>query len=63
MVPAPRRLKAFPGAERAKPKSGRHRWIDTENGYIYEWIINMPGLNGMTGEVVISASLSLKPAS
>ena len=37
MVAAPRRLRAFPGAERVKPKSGRHRWIDAASGYIYEW--------------------------
>jgi hypothetical protein len=37
MVPAPRRLRAFPNAERVKPKSGRHRWFDGETGYIYEW--------------------------
>jgi hypothetical protein len=30
-------LKAFPNAERLKPKSAGHRWRDTENGYIYEW--------------------------
>ena len=37
MVSAPRRLKAFPNAERVKPKSVRHRWLDAETGYIYEW--------------------------
>jgi hypothetical protein len=37
MVPAPRRLRAFAGAELVKPKSGRHRWFDAENGHIYEW--------------------------
>jgi putative cytotoxic protein len=37
MVPAPRRLSAFPSAERVTPKSGRHRWFDGRNGYIYEW--------------------------
>jgi hypothetical protein len=37
MVPAPRRLRAFPGAERIKPKAGRHRWLDPQSHYIYEW--------------------------
>jgi len=37
MVPAPRRLTAFPNAERIKPKSGRHRWLDDKSGYTYEW--------------------------
>ncbi len=37
MVPAPRRLRAFPNAERVKPKSARRRWFDAESGYIYEW--------------------------
>jgi hypothetical protein len=37
VVPAPRRLRAFPNAGRVKPKSGRRRWFDDENGYIYEW--------------------------
>jgi len=37
MVPAPRRLRAFPNAERVKPKSARHRWSEEETGYIYEW--------------------------
>jgi Cytotoxic len=37
MIPAPRRLRAFPNAERVKPKSGRHRWFDREDGYFYEW--------------------------
>ena len=37
MVPAPRSLRAFPNAERVKPKSGRHRWFDAESGHIYEW--------------------------
>jgi hypothetical protein len=37
MIPAPRRLRAFPNAERVKPKSGRHRWFDEPTGYTYEW--------------------------
>jgi hypothetical protein len=37
VVPAPRHLKAFPDAERVKPKSGRHRWFDERTGYVYEW--------------------------
>jgi hypothetical protein len=37
MVPAPRRLKAFPEAERVKPKSVRRRWFDGRTGYTYEW--------------------------
>ncbi len=37
MVPAPRRLKAFPNAERVRPKTARHRWFDEQGGYIYEW--------------------------
>lgn len=36
MIPAPRRLGAFPDAERVKPKSNRHRWLDRGTGYIYE---------------------------
>jgi len=36
MVPAPRRLRAFPNAVRVKPKSVRRRWFDGEAGYIYE---------------------------
>jgi len=30
-------LRAFPNAERVRPKSGRHRWIDQNTGNIYEW--------------------------
>ncbi len=37
MVPAPRRLAAFPNAARVKPKSDRHRWFDDGTGYTYEW--------------------------
>jgi len=37
MVPAPKGLKAFPAAERVRPKTGRHRWFDFQAGYIYEW--------------------------
>ena len=33
---APKNLKAFPDAKRAKPKGGRERWKDSK-GKIYEW--------------------------
>ena len=39
-IPPPERLKAFPGAERVKPRSRARRWSD--NDYIYEW----DGLHG-----------------
>lgn len=39
-IPAPEKLKAFPDAERAKPKGRARRWSDGE--YIYEW----DGLHG-----------------
>ena len=42
--PAPRRLPAFPNAERARPKTPRvggaglrKRWEDRQAGRIYEW--------------------------
>jgi hypothetical protein len=37
MVPASRHLRAFPDAERVRPKSVRHRWFDRRSGHIYEW--------------------------
>jgi hypothetical protein len=40
VIPAPDRLKAFPGAERVKPKGRARRWSDAE--YVYEW----DGLHG-----------------
>jgi hypothetical protein len=62
MVPAPRRLRAFPNAERVKPKSGviggtTRRRVIPMNG-----IINMGGSKGTTEGGVTLASSTPKPA-
>jgi hypothetical protein len=68
MVPAPRRLKAFPNAERVKPKSVRRRWFDAKAGYIYEWdyqhgrVERYDGRGRHLGEFDPETGLRTKPA-
>ena len=58
MVPAPRSLKAFPSAERVKPKSNRRLWLDARTGFVYEWDYQHGRVERYDGRGVVEANMA-----